>query len=42
MGGTMPPIIITNNEFNVRDDDDIQRIADSLSEKILREMGAAA
>lgn len=42
MGAAGPQIIITGNEFNVRDDEDIDRIADSLSEKILRQMGAAA
>ena len=42
MGGTVPPILITGNEFNVRDDDDIDRIAERLSDMIIRQIGAAA
>lgn len=35
-------ILITGNTFNVRDEDDIQRIAERLATMIVREMGAAA
>ena len=42
MGASGPQILITGNEFNVRDEEDIERIGDELSAKILRQMGAAA
>lgn len=35
-------ILITGNTFNVRDEDDIQRIVERLVTMIIREMGAAA
>ena len=35
-------ILITGNTFNVRDEDDIQRIAERLATMIVREMGATA
>ena len=40
--GQAGQIIITGNTFNVRDDEDVERIAEQLATLIAREMGAAA
>lgn len=42
MGERPLQILVTGNEFNVRDEEDIDRIVEGLSEKVLRQIGAAA
>lgn len=42
MPSSGPQIFISDCEFNVRDEEDIDRIIDGLSEKVLRQIGAAA